>query len=1004
MPLPFDDIRAFLTYLEENNELVRVKKEVDPILEVNAILDKLARTEGPAVLFEKVKGSQIPLFGNAFGTMKRLAWALGVPDSNDLQTQVNERVDRLFAVLAGEHKDDSLTPVDVDPSRSPCKEVMLTGDDINLDHFPLIKLWPQDGGKYITLPLVITRDPGTQALNVGIYRMMMLDKKRLCMHWLPVKHGARHYAKAEQMGRNLPVAVVVGADPALTFGGMLALQKGLDEFQMSGFLKNSAIKVTRAEDSDLPVPAGAEIVFEGIVKPGERAVEGPFGEFHGYYSPVKETPVFHIRKITMRKNPIWHAATTGKPPTEIHIFSKGAERVSTAMAKKVMPNIVDMNLTRESGSLYFMIISMRKTRPKEARELIQQMWAAKGQTTYVTNIVVVDHDVDVHNLKNVFWAISTHMRPERDVLVSEVGSADLEKPSTFPRGIGARMGLDATTKMYEEGLEREGPDRIIMDEAVMERVETYWETDGFKESYLRKNLKGMPGTFESIREFIDFLEEKGELVRLKREVDPVLEINAIIDKLARIGGPAVLFENVKGTTLPVLGNAFGTSQRISWAFGKENLIVELEEIIDSLLQGMKGENKDYFLGLKAKGLKAKFQSLFNILKSKDVRSALKDGRRIMSAIPVKVGRKKAPCKEIVLTGDDVDLNHFPLVKLWPKDGGKYFTLPLVITRDPENGTLNVGIYRMMMLDSKRMCMHWLPQKHGFMHFAKAEKQGRELPVAVVIGADPALTVGGALALAGNLDEFIVSGLLKGSPIKYTTAEDSDLWIPAGAEVVFEGVVKPGEREQEGPFGEFHGYYSPPKETSVFHIQKITMRKDPIFHISTTGRPVTEIHLIAHEIAKITGLASKTLIPAITGLNMGLLVSGFPYTIILSINKTRPYEAHELMHFLWAGAPQAAYMTNIIVVDADVDVYDLGEVIRAISLHFRPDQDLMITPKGMADMEKPCTYPRGVGAKMGIDATTKWESEGLRRPMPDPVVMDEAVSARIEKQWQEYGFK
>ncbi len=514
----------------------------------------------------------------------------------------------------------------------------------------------------------------------------------------------------------------------------------------------------------------------------------------------------------------------------------------------------------------------------------------------------------------------------------------------------------------------------------------------------------MPGTFENIREFIDFLDEKGELVRVEREVDPVLEINAIIDKLARIGGPAVLFEKVKGSTMPVLGNAFGTSQRISWAFGKENLINEIEEIIDTLLQGVKGENKDYFLGLKAKGIKAKLQNLFNILKSKDVRSALKDGKKMMAGLPVKVNRKNAPCKEIVLTGDEVDLNHFPLVKLWPHDGGKYFTLPLVITRDPENGALNVGIYRMMMLDSKRMAMHWLPQKHGFMHFAKAEKAGRELPVAVVIGADPAFTVGGALALVGGLDEFIVSGLLKGSPVRYTTAEDSDLWIPAGAEMVFEGVVKPGERVEEGPFGEFHGYYSPVKETPVFHIQKITMRKNPVFHISTTGRPITEIHVIAHEIAKITAVASKTMISAITDLNMGLLVSGFPYTNILSINKTRPYEAQELMHFLWAGAPQAAYITNIIVVDADVDVYDLGQVVRAISLHFRPDQDLMITPKGIADMEKPCTYPRGVGAKMGIDATTKWEAEGLKRPMPDPAVMDEKIAARVERQWKEYGFE
>ncbi len=480
MPAPFDNIRDYINYLEEKKELVRVKKEVDPVLEINAILDKLAREGGPAVLFENVKGSDVPFFGNAFGTLKRLAWGLG---ADDLQKLVDERIDKLFATLSGENKDDSIRPVEVDRDKAPCKEVILTGDDIDLDKFPLIKLWPHDGGKYITLPLVITRDPESKALNVGIYRMMRLDKKSLCMHWLPVKHGARHYAGAEKMGRDLPVAVVVGADPALTFSGILALHKGLDEFQMSGFLKSSPIKVTPAEDSDLPVPAGAEIVFEGIVKPGERADEGPFGEFHGYYSPVKETPVFHIKKITMRRNPIWHGATTGKPPTEIHVFSKGAERVSVAMAKKLMPNIIDMNLTKESGSLYFMIISIKKTRPHEAKELIKKMWAGKGQNAYVTNIVVVDHDVDVQNLDRVFWAISTHMRPEHDVLVSQAGMADLEKPSTFPRGIGARMGLDATTKRHEEGLEREMPDFVVMDEAVMKKVEKHWKDDGFKEDY-----------------------------------------------------------------------------------------------------------------------------------------------------------------------------------------------------------------------------------------------------------------------------------------------------------------------------------------------------------------------------------------------------------------------------------------------------------------------------------------------------------------------------------------
>ena len=486
----------------------------------------------------------------------------------------------------------------------------------------------------------------------------------------------------------------------------------------------------------------------------------------------------------------------------------------------------------------------------------------------------------------------------------------------------------------------------------------------------------MPVVHNDLREFIAFLEQKGQLVRVKREVDPILELNQILDKLVRNQGPAVLFENVKGSEIPVFGNAFGTPQRVSWAFGRENLIEELEKQIDTMLMLGDGDIQEKMMGLKARGLSEKWKSLVQLFKSPKFRQALKEGKRSMAMLPVRVKRNQVPCKEIVLTGDEVDLDRFPLVKLWPGDGSKYFTLPLVITRDPETRAHNVGTYRMMQLDKKRMCMHWLPQKHGFMHHAKAEKLGQDLPVAVVVGADPAFTLGGSLALIGGANEFMVAGMLRGKAMEYTLAEDSDLYIPASAEIVFEGVVKNGERAMEGPFGEFHGYYSPPKETGIFHIRKISMRSNPIFHVSTTGMPVTEIHVMAHEIARIAGTAFKNALTGLVDMNMGLLIAGFPYTVIVSIDKDRPYQAQEMMHLMWASSPQSAYITNIIVVDGDVDVNDLDQVVRAISMHFRPDQDLMITPRGMADMEKPSTYPRGVGARMGMDATTKLASEGL----------------------------
>jgi 4-hydroxy-3-polyprenylbenzoate decarboxylase len=512
----------------------------------------------------------------------------------------------------------------------------------------------------------------------------------------------------------------------------------------------------------------------------------------------------------------------------------------------------------------------------------------------------------------------------------------------------------------------------------------------------------MHRTFDDLRGFIEYLQQRGQLVRVGEEVDPDLEINAILDRLARTKGPAVLFERVKGSSLPVFGNAFGTFQRMSWAFGCGDFSALVEERTESLFDLLKGSNKQLMLALRAKGAKNKIKRVARTLPSAELRRSLTGAAAAMAALPVEVERARAACKEVVLRGDEIDLGRFPLLKLWPRDGGRYITLPLVITRDPETAEINLGIYRMMLLDRKTLCMHWLPQKHGHMHYAKAERAGRELPVAVAVGADPALEVAGVLQLMPPLDEFMIAGILKGSPVKVVKAEDSDLWVPAGAEIVLEGVVKPRERADEGPFGEFNGYYSPVKKTPVFHVEKITMRRSPLWHAATTGRPPTEIHVFTKAMERVGLAVGRLFFPGIADFNM-TVESGTLYTMIVSLKKTRPYEAQDLMHFLWSAAPQNTFITNLIVVDDDIDIHDLGQVLWAVSTHFRPDQDLLITPKGMADPEKPSTYPRGVGAKMGIDATTKWPEEGLLRPMPERVTMDEEVARRVERRWHEYGF-
>ncbi|MBN2169579.1 MAG: UbiD family decarboxylase [Actinobacteria bacterium] len=522
----------------------------------------------------------------------------------------------------------------------------------------------------------------------------------------------------------------------------------------------------------------------------------------------------------------------------------------------------------------------------------------------------------------------------------------------------------------------------------------------------------MSKTFSDIREYIKFLEKKKDLVRVKQEVDPVLEINAIIDRLVRCGGPAVLFENVKGSKMPVFGNAFGTMRRVAWSFGVDDVADIYHQRIAKLMGLMSTENMEHIINMRSHGFKNRANNMFQLMMSPDTLGAMGSLLKSAAALAVEVPREKAPCKEIVLSGDQVDLDAIPLVQLWPEDGGKFITLPLVLTRDLETREQNLSIYRMQKLDKKRLCMHWLPQKHGAIQYQKYEKANRDMPVVVAVGADPALEIAGIFPTVGPLDEWMVAGFLKGSSVKYVTAEDSDIWVPSTSEIVLEGVVKPHERATEGPFGEFNGFYSPPKQTPIFHVNKITMRRDPIWHVATTGRPPSEIHMFTKTIERLGSvmlkdMASKGMSPGgITDFNL-TVESGTLYTMIVSINKTKPNQARDIIKMVQAMGmvvPQFAYLTTVIVVDSDVDVRDYSDVLWAYSNTVRPEVDVVITDKELADLEKPSTTPRGRGAKIGIDATRKWLDEGMDREMPGLVKMEEAVDKKVERNWRQYGFK
>ncbi len=496
----YDDLREFMGMLEKKGQLVRVTREVDPILEINAIVDRLARKQGPAVLFENVRGSDMPVLGNLFGSHQRVAWTVG---AEDFYAHVQQKVAEAFAPSDGEGdpamessvRDSFMyAPVaetvllfknvlktrPLEVSQAPCKEVVYEGNDVDINMLPLTKLWPQDGERFITMPMVITRDPETGEINAGTYRMMYLDKNKTCMHWLPKKHGNIHCQKAEKMGPDLPVVVAVGCDPAFQLSGFFPLHYPLDEFLITGMLKGRGVKVIKADLSNLPVPAGAEVVLEGVVKAGVRATEGPFGEFHGYYSPPKQTHVFEIQKITTRRDPIWHMATTGRPFTEIHYMAKATEKLGKARLEFATSEIVDMNMAKEGASLYLMIVSIKKERPYQAKEIIEGIWEQKGQAEFIPNLIVVDHNIDVNNLSEVMWAFSMNVRADQDLMISDRREQDLEHPGLSPRGEGARLGIDATRKLKEENYSRERPDIITMDEKVMDRVLEHWESDGLE--------------------------------------------------------------------------------------------------------------------------------------------------------------------------------------------------------------------------------------------------------------------------------------------------------------------------------------------------------------------------------------------------------------------------------------------------------------------------------------------------------------------------------------------
>ena len=484
--MKFKDLREFIRFLEDKGELRRITAPVNHELEITEITDRVIKSGGPALLFENVTGFDTPVLVNMYGTEQRTAWALGVESLDALTGRVEGLLDLMHDPpqgLMGKLKAlgqlvhlASFQPKTV--NNAPCQEVVIQGSDIDLYRFPILKCWPLDGGPFITLPLVVTKDPETGVQNYGTYRMQVYDKQTTGMHWQTHKVGTHHYRLSHELGlEKLDVSVALGGDPATIWTGSAPLPPDMDEMAIAGFLREEGVELVRSKTNDLLVPAQAEIVLEGYVVPGEERDEGPFGDHTGYYSMEDPYPVFHVTCITQRKEPIYPAALVGRPPMEDYWMGKVTERVFLPLMKLVLPEVVDINMPAEGSFHNLVIVSIKKEFPGHGKKVMHGLWGL-GLMSLVKTIIVVDHNVDVNNMSEVAWRVTNNIDPSQDFVFSAGPIDDLDIGSST-RGVGGKVGIDATIKLpLEGGRQGEWPPDIIMDQVVKDLVDGKWSDYG----------------------------------------------------------------------------------------------------------------------------------------------------------------------------------------------------------------------------------------------------------------------------------------------------------------------------------------------------------------------------------------------------------------------------------------------------------------------------------------------------------------------------------------------
>lgn len=479
--MPIEDIHEFILELEKAGELKRVKTEVSTDLEIAEILRRTMYSNGPAVLFENVKDYDTPVLGNVFGSIKRLEIGLETSDFSEIGQRIVDLTkmeipsgffNKLKKLPELSKMSDAFPKLE---KNGPVTEVV--NNNPSFDKIPILKTWPKDAGKFITFGLVATKHPETGVRNLGVYRMQILDNRHAIMHWQKHKRGAHHHDISKEKGEKIPVAVIIGGEPATVFSAVAPVPEGLDKYLFAGISRKKGIKTVKCQTIDLEVPANADIVLEGYVDPSDVREEGPFGDHTGYYTPKEPFPTFTLTGIMQRKDPIYLTTVVGKPILEDAYIGKVIERSFLPLIQMFQPEVVDFSMPPSGWFQGLAIFSIKKRYPGQAKKVMMGLWGL-GQLALTKIFVVVDDDVNVHDMDEVLWAITTRTDPARDTVIINNTPTDTLDPSSPLVNLGSKLGIDATQKTKEEGFMREIQEQVMIDDSTNNLVDSKWSSYG----------------------------------------------------------------------------------------------------------------------------------------------------------------------------------------------------------------------------------------------------------------------------------------------------------------------------------------------------------------------------------------------------------------------------------------------------------------------------------------------------------------------------------------------